>query len=164
MTKKLLALSVSVIIVMSLFCVLPVSAEVTLPDNLGTDYEAGEVTGNKYDVANEAIGTTLLSNSSKVGFSANLNGDMVFSSNQVIGDGIEAINATQAVGAQVATAYVDWTDLHVNGKTFIVGAQVKKLEGSPRITAGFTEAPTNGDPNRIGDRANGYEVYEGGRI
>ena len=46
MAKKILTICMSVIMVMSMFCAVPVSAEVTLPENIGTDYTPGERTGN----------------------------------------------------------------------------------------------------------------------
>ena len=48
MTKKLLALSVSVLMLMSIFCAFPVSA-VELPENIGTDYVPGAYENNLFN-------------------------------------------------------------------------------------------------------------------
>jgi len=157
MNKKITALVLSAMLILSMFTYITASAETTLPESITTDYVAGAVSGNKYTPPESGgeITVSLKSNSGVVTFAGNINGEMVFKSVRVIGDGVEAASAYPANGALVQKNYWDWSELHVNGKQFIIGAQVKALEGTPKFTAGFYEQ------NRVGDRPDGFAVTDG---
>ena len=125
--------------------------------SLANDYVAGEIEGNTFDVENES--SMLTPNSTNYVTVDGTNADYWSFTNGVpIGDGVASVNEFMAAGVRVKKEAWDWSNLHVNGQKFIIGAQVKAVEGTPKFTAAFYEE------NRVGDRPDGFAVTDGVEI
>ena len=125
MNKKITAIVLSAMMILSMFTYISVSAEVILPENIGTDYTAGEMPTNYFKnfSANWACDSWSFGDT-----------ETTFTHNGVTGNG--AVDNSERGANAIGVVATDKSAVWHGGNVLVFGARVKNNGGVPRIKFG----------------------------